>query len=82
MKVNQRYPSSSSISSSDGEGKTAKNNNNKKSKKTQHNLSKSESLSDEFLKKLNKNYQPVYFLRKVNSTTQTDQAPRSLSTDN
>ena len=74
--------SSNSSSSSDGECNTDKNSstNQKKSKST-HNLSKSESLSDEFLKKLNKNYQPVYFLRKVNSTTQTDQAPRSLSTD-
>ena len=73
--------SSNSSSSSDGESNTDKNSSNQKKSKPTHNLSKSESLSDEFLKKLNKNYQPVYFLRKVNSTTQTDQAPRSLSTD-
>lgn len=76
-----RKRSSSSSSSSDGECNTDKNSSNQKKLKPTHNLSKSESLSDEFLKKLNKNYQPVYFLRKVNSTTQTDQAPRSLSTD-
>ena len=35
------------------------------------NLNKTDSLSDEFLRKLNKNYQPVYFLRKSNSSTQT-----------
>ena len=73
--------SSNSSSSSDGEYNTDKNSTNQKKSKPTHNLSKSESLSDEFLKKLNKNYQPVYFLRKVNSTTQTDQAPRSLSAD-
>ena len=73
--------SSNSSSSSDGECNTDKNSTKQKKSKPTHNLSKSESLSDEFLKKLNKNYQPVYFLRKVNSTTQTDQAPRSLSAD-
>ena len=58
--------SSSSSSSSDSE--------KKKYKPPKYPARKSESLSDEFLKKLNKNYQPVYYsLRKVNSTTQTDQ---------
>jgi hypothetical protein len=40
----------------------------------------SDPLSNSFLKNLNKSYQPVYVLRKINSTTQTE-AARSQSTE-
>ena len=42
---------------------------------------KKNSLTDSFMKKLNKSYEPVYFLRKVNSETQTEAMGRSQSTD-
>ena len=38
-------------------------------------------ISDSFLRNLNRNYQPVYYLRKVNSETQTDKGAGSNSTE-
>ena len=66
-----RSKSVSSSSSSDSEPSSKQQPYPTSNRPFTKNLNKTDSLSDEFLRKLNKNYQPVYFLRKSNSSTQT-----------
>ena len=58
-------PSPNRNSSSSSESKSS-------SSKPRKMKKRSSDISDSFLRNLNRNYQPVYYLRKVNSETQTD----------
>lgn len=74
----QRKSSSSSTSSSRSSKKSKKSIDGNLKKKVS--LKRSD-LTDSFLKNLNKRYEPVYSVRKVNSMTQTETGTKSQSLD-